>query len=60
MNSSIPPVDSTIRDANGDLVPYAPEGSADYFATRVPAPNCPHYMATSELSAGYTTCERCE
>lgn len=30
-----------------------------YFAGKVHAPECPHYMAKSERDAGFTKCERC-
>jgi hypothetical protein len=55
-----------IRDAHGDPVPDAvvPEGvDEDWYrrwvGVRVPARDCPHYIAVSEERAGWTTCERC-
>lgn len=50
-----------IRDANGDVVSGV-EGDATaaaFFAGRVPAPDCPHYIAASEAAAGFTRCEHC-
>lgn len=31
----------------------------DFFAGRVRAPGCPHYMYASERRAGLRTCEHC-
>lgn len=57
---------NAILDANGDPVGItAPDDltsaaiERQFFATRVPAPDCPHYMAQSEMRAGFTKCERC-
>ena len=30
-----------------------------FFAGRVPAIDCPHYIAVSEARAGFEKCERC-
>lgn len=54
--------DEPVLDANGDPVPL-PETFADevlraWFANRVPAKECSHYLAVSEARAGYTKCER--
>lgn len=55
-----------ILDANGDPVILTDELSALpsevlalFFAGRVPAGGCPHYIAQSEARAGFTKCERC-
>lgn len=55
------------KDANGDPVPNADVQGDEafiawltgWFADRVPAPDCPHYMAVSEARAGFQRCERC-
>lgn len=50
-----------VLDANGDPVPIEPPDSIYlWFAGRVPAPGCLHYIAASEARAGYIRCERCE
>jgi hypothetical protein len=54
---------SPVLDANGDPVD-APSGiDVEMFrlfmSGRVPAQDCPHYIAASEARAGFTTCERC-
>lgn len=51
-------------DANGDRVPLPDHVAATFelrvfMAGRVPAPDCPHYMAKSEADAGLTRCEHC-
>lgn len=53
-----------ILDANSDPVPGLDEAARteelrEWFAGRVPAAHCPHYIAASEARAGFTTCERC-
>lgn len=55
---------SPVLDANGDPVPALPQDVPDevmraFFAGRVPAPKCPHYIAQSEARAGFTKCENC-
>jgi hypothetical protein len=52
-----------VVDANGDPVDV-PEGvplevARVFYAERVPAAECPHYLAASEARAGFKTCERC-
>jgi hypothetical protein len=54
---------SQIVDANGTPVPGM-EGRDDpylrqWFAGRVPASLCDHYITMSEARAGFTRCERC-
>lgn len=54
---------ATVPDANGQPV-LVPDGIpvdafGAFMAGRVPAQDCPHYIAASEASAGFTTCERC-
>lgn len=51
--------DDVIRDANGDPVRGADPSMREWFAARVPAKRCRHYIAASEARAGYTQCERC-
>lgn len=55
-----------VIDANGNPVPITEEQAAlpddvlrQFFAGRVPASGCPHYIAKSEADAGFTNCERC-
>lgn len=55
-----------VLDANGDPVELTPELAempheqlVEFFAGRVPAIGCDHYIAASEARAGLTTCERC-
>jgi hypothetical protein len=48
-----------VTDADGLVVPDAPAGSGPFFAGRVRALDCPHYMAASERKAGYRVCEHC-
>lgn len=53
-----------ILDADGNEVVIPTDMVTDdmlrlFFAGRVPAPNCPHYMAKSERDAGYDNCESC-
>jgi hypothetical protein len=55
--------DAPIVDADGNPVDatglaVTPELRA-FFAGRVPAKDCPHYIAGSERRAGFTRCERC-
>lgn len=53
-----------LLDHDGIPVPV-PEGTRvtpemrAYFAGRVPASRCPHYIAVSEARAGFDRCERC-
>jgi hypothetical protein len=54
----------TLLDANGDPVPLPDGMGVDdtlrlFFASRVPARQCPHYIAVSEARAGFQRCERC-
>ncbi|GAA3751582.1 hypothetical protein [Micromonospora maritima] len=56
---------SPVVDANGDPVDLPPEFEVDslirlFFAGRVPARDCPHYIAKSEARAGYRRCEHCQ
>ncbi len=56
-------VQPPVVDANGEPVPV-PDGvpvdvARQFYAGRVPAPACPHYMSKMEADAGFTTCERC-
>ena len=58
-------IDDPVVDANGDPVDLPPEFQVDglirmFFAGRVPAPDCPHYMTKSEVTAGYRRCEHCQ
>lgn len=64
MNTQTTPV----TDANGnpvdvstlvppDIAPSDPLRA--FFAGRVPAKGCPHYISASEARHGFTTCERC-
>jgi hypothetical protein len=51
-----------IRDANGTPVPGVASTDpslAAFMAGRVPARDCPHYIAASEADAGFRKCERC-
>lgn len=52
-----------VLDANGNAVDLRGAIVTDeiraYFAGRVPAPECPHYIAASEARAGFTKCESC-
>lgn len=53
-----------VVDANGDPVTVpesvtVTEEIRAFFAGRVPAKGCKHYMAQSEARAGFKTCERC-
>lgn len=53
-----------VVDANGNPVPLPDHvaASADlraFMASRVPAAECPHYIAKSEADAGFVRCERC-
>ena len=53
-----------VLDANGDPVAVpanvvANDAFRAFMAGRVPASDCPHYIAASEASVGFTRCERC-
>ena len=51
-----------ITDANGDPVPDADPNDEllrMFMAGRVPAEDCPHYIAASESRAGFKKCEHC-
>lgn len=54
---------SGVVDANGRTVPGLEECDDAYvlqwFAGRVPAAPCGHYITVSEARAGRTKCERC-
>lgn len=56
-------VDIQVLDGNGNPVPdtTAPEGDFvhQWMAGRVPAAECPHYIAASEAQAGFKKCEHC-
>jgi hypothetical protein len=58
--------EQAILDGNGDPVTLTDEMTvmprevlAQFFAGRVPATECPHYIAASEARAGFEKCERC-
>ena len=60
------PAYEPVLDANGDPVDMPADSTPDdldfaraYMAGRVPAQDCPHYIAASEARAGFTKCERC-
>lgn len=52
-----------VVDANGDPVDVPAGVDLDvarvFFAGRVPAKKCPHYIAASEARAGFEKCEHC-
>lgn len=57
-----------VLDANGNPVDVStivpPDVAPDpalraFFAGRVPAKGCPHYISASEAYVGFTTCEHC-
>lgn len=59
--------DGMVLDGNGDPVPADAEGLDEpdalrafrlFMAGRVPARDCPHYVATMEDDGGYRTCEQ--
>lgn len=63
--AAMPPPDEAGPVLDFDGLPVdVPDGVPDdvarqFFAGRVRAPGCPHYLAASERRAGFTTCEQC-
>lgn len=56
--------ETPVLDADGIpvVIPDHVEITAElrlFFAGRVPARKCPHYIAVSEARAGFDRCERC-
>jgi hypothetical protein len=53
-----------LLDAEGKEVVLPADFEVDevmrlFFASRVPAPNCPHYMNKRDRDAGFGNCEPC-
>ncbi len=56
---------SPVLDANGTPVSVPADLNITdefraFMATRVPAPECPHYINAREAKAGFKQCERCQ